>query len=323
MSAQTTLGVILVKVIRTDVINSETCVQVRRPSAASDGRVDLQVLFGEFTASHHGIDVEGVANGETNIQCQQASLRGGPASTDYAFTTRPKSARFDISVSENALEGNVAILGSVDTTRIWAHNNRFRNGSFAIDNDGATGVPDLQQNTFESCPFSVAQSSTTPFVVVQSEFVRSPISCASTAGSVILDRCYRGSSPLSGSVSDQNPAGARWLGFASVTPATPLIGAYVDLQLDYPPDMLGAWLIGTSVSHPNTGTYPFRYYFSTTSFFGVPGPFALRDRARLAIPADSSLKGIEFFAQPVAVPTTLKSWQWPITLPPGGRFLVQ
>ena len=66
-----------------------------------------------------------------------------------------------------------------------------------------------------------------------------------------------------------------------------------------------------------------RLYFEITTCVGIPGPFALRDNLRVPIPMDASLVGMEFFAQPVAMPIVLQPWQSPLTLPAGGRFVVQ
>jgi hypothetical protein len=221
-------------------------------------------------------------------------------------------------------EGNVSISSSKDTPRIWHQNSRYLNGSFFIDNDGFSGIPDLEWNVFESFPFSVGAASRTKFSILQSEFVRSPIDCASLfGGTLTLDRCYRAASPLGNGVTETNVAGGRWLGRATVMPEAPQAGSYVDLQLDYQPGIVGAWVLGTSVARPKTTNYPFRYYFDVTSFFGIPGPLQLRDNVRVTIPNLPSLVGVEFFAQPVAVPLNLQLWQSPIMLPAGGRFVVQ
>ena len=59
------------------------------------------------------------------------------------------------------------------------------------------------------------------------------------------------------------------------------------------------------------------------SSVAVPGTFMLRDDVRLQIPVATSLVGLEFFAQPVAMPMVMQPWQSPLLLPAGGRFVIQ
>jgi len=317
-------GILSVQVFRTSMVGSSTCIQVRRTLAASDGQVFVRVLYGEYLASQHGIDIQGSTLGDTVVHAHQAWVRGGPNATDYCYRSYPKTARFDLHASEMTFEGNLSILGSRDTKRVWHQNNRYLNGSFLIDNDGLTGVPELQWNVFESCPFTVGQASKTPFTIQQCEFVRSPMAGNSlVGGSVTLNNCYRGSSAISGAITDSNPAPQRWLGRATVSPAEPMVGTYVDLTLDYQPGMIGGWILGASELRPKTTNYPYRYYFNALNFVGLPGVYQLRDNLRVAIPNMPALVGVEFFAQPVAAPVNPQPWQTTITMPTGGRFVVR
>lgn len=317
-------GVLSVQFFRTNIVNSSTCVQVRRTNAASDCQVFVRTLYGEYLATHHALDIQGSTLGETIVHTHQAWFRGGPDTTDYCFRSYPKTARFDLHSSEMTFEGNISILGSRDTKRIFHHVNRYVNGTFALDNDGVTGIPDFQWNVFESFPMTVGLSSKTPFNVQQCEFVRSPIADNSIAGGAItLTNCFRAASPMTGAVTETLPATARWLGRATVAPLDPPVGTFVDLTLDYQPGMLGAWLLGTAESRPKTTNYPYRFYFNVLNFVSIPGVYQLRDNVRIAIPNSTAFVGVEFFAQPIASPSNPQPWQTVVTMPAGGRFIVR
>src|SRR5262249_36547206 len=104
ISAAITGGIVSLQIFRSSVINSDTCLQVRRPVASSDGQVFLRTLYGEYFANHHGFDMQGTALGESVFHCHMAHYRGGPDTADYVYKTWPKTARFDLHASETTFE---------------------------------------------------------------------------------------------------------------------------------------------------------------------------------------------------------------------------
>ncbi len=321
LAATTTGGLSSVQLFRTDMLNSETCVQVRRPLASSDGQVFVRVLYGEYIATHNCFDVQGTALGDTTFHKHMALARAGANATDYALTVGPKTARFDLHASEMTFEGNVQLLCSKDTRRIWQNVCRFRNGTFMLDNDGV--APDCQWNVYESIAMQTGLGARTPFSVRDSEFHKGSVNGVASLGAITLSNCYLGQTTLAGSVTNAAPAPAPWIGRASVLPVDPPAGGFVDLQLDFQPGTAGLWVLGDALARPKTTNYPFRFYLDITTMVALPGVYQLRDKARLLIPNSAALVGHEFFAQPVAVPTASQGYVPPLFLPTGGRFVIQ
>ena len=145
---------------------------------------------------------------------------------------------------------------------------------------------------------------------------------ASTFGPVTLRNCFADSSPTTGSVTVTAPAPARWLGQASVTPRDPLLGTFVDLLLDYQPDMGAVWLLSIADPRPTTTNFPYRFYLRLNPLIVIPSLFTLRDRFRLPIPNDATLAGVELYAQPLNLPLKGQTYVPGVTLPRGGYFTI-
>lgn len=313
-------GISTAEFFRSNILGAENAVVVRRPNAASDGQWFMRFVHGVVTATRNGIDVQG-SNGETVIHHHHLLLRGGAGPTDHALITWPRTARFDVHGSENVVDGNVTILANRSSRRIWQQNTRYTNGTFTLDNEGT--APELQWNVFESVPLVIPATSRTPFTVKACEFVRSPIAGNSTLGALTLDGCYLGSSPLSGSVTNNNQAPGRWLGRSRVVPAHVNLGQPVYLSLDLQPGIAAVWLLGDSMARPQTTNYPFRYYLDLNAMLVLPGVYTLMDTVTLMVPNVASLRGAEFYAQPVTVPTAGQSYVPAFLLPPGGVFQIE
>jgi hypothetical protein len=302
---------------RMSFVGVENAVRVRR-TQASDSQFFMRFVHGEMTATRSALDVQGSATADTVLHHHHLDLRAGTAVNDYALLTWPRTARFDVHGSENRFDGNVLIQANRNTRRIWHQNNRYRNGSFGIDNEGVP--PEFEWNRYESSPVTILAGNRTPVQFKSCEFVRSPVSGLANIGTATLTNGFLDSSPISGQVVTTTPATAAWIGHATVLPQDPPIGGFVDLTVDLHPGTAAVWLIGLAEPRPATTNYPFRWYLSLTAYAVVPQVVMLRDRIRLPIPNDASLRGAEFFAQPIMGPVQSQSWVPSLTLPIGGRI---
>ena len=318
-------GTSSVKLHRSSIVGSVDCVQVRRTSG-SDLAWTLDVLYANLVATRSALDVEGVAGGSgsagsTTVLVHHSELRGGPLPTDHALRTWPRTARFAVRATENALDGNVALAMGPGSPAPWLGSSRLRNGELRLDLDGAAA--DLEALHLDAVPVVHEAASSASAVLRQCELVRSPLRGLSTSAPLVVQQSFLGASPASGNVMLSGSVAAPWLGRAAVLPADPRIGTFTDLQLDLEPGTTAAWLVGLSAVAPNTSNRPFRFYVRLDAFVTLPGLWVLQQRVRLPIPADLSLVGVELYAQPVAVPAQPQAG-WPsLWLPRGGRFVVQ
>jgi hypothetical protein len=315
----TGFGFSTVETFRFAIVGADDGVRVTR-ATTSDSQFFIRFVHGEILAAKSALDVQGSTNADTVVHHHELLIRGGPGTTDYALHTHPASARFDLHGSENEIDGNVLIQANRNTRRIWHQNNRYRNGSFTIDNDGVP--PEIEWNVFESVPVTVAAGNQTPLKLKQCELVRSPVAGNSTLGGLTLEGCFLASSPISGNVANNAPAPGRWIAAGAAVPSNPPLGGFVDLVLDQHQGTAGVWLLGLGVARPATTNYPFRFYLDLSTMLFLPGAFTNRSTLRLPVPADPAFKDLELYAQPVVVPVLGQTWIPPITLPIGGRIVI-
>lgn len=315
--SSTGFGFSTFEVFRFGIVGATDAIKITR-TPTSDSQFFMRLVHGELVASRNALEVQGSTNADTVVHHHELLIRGGPGTTDYAFYTHPATARFDIHGSENEFDGNVLIQANRNTRRIWQQNNRYRNGSFVIDNDGVP--PEFEWNLYESTPVTVLAGNQTPLKLKQCELVRSPVAGNSTLGPLTLEGCFLASSPISGSVTNNAPAPGRWLGSSIVYPANPPLGGYVDLTMDLQHGTAGVWLLGLGDPRPKTTNYPFRFYLDLSNVLFLPGVYMHRSTLRVPVPTDTAFKGVEVYAQPVVVPTMGQAWMPPIMMPIGGRI---
>ncbi|MEZ5964713.1 MAG: hypothetical protein R3F56_12765 [Planctomycetota bacterium] len=306
---------------RSDMTGCDYCIRLHR-TFGNDSEWLLRAVYGDYFARRTAFELEGsTTTGDVVFHHHQINVRGGLGSGDYVLWTKPAGARFDLHSSENVYEGNILIQSGRLSPRTWFNGVHFKNGNIAISVEGVR--PELQWNTFTSAPITVLASSTQALNFVDSEFVRSPVTDLTRSGTTTISNCFLASSSTSANVIVQNPIPAQWVGHASVTPDDPARGGYVDLGVDLQPNTAALWWIGYSDPRPTTTNYPFRYYLNVASAVAVPTLFSGQATLRLQIPNQPYLKGVEFHAQPVVLPTAGQTYMPLVSLPRGGRFLVQ
>ena len=285
-------GISSVDIYRSNLIACTTCVEVQR-GAASDSEMLVRFVHGTYTASHNVVDVTGNAAGNTIVHTHNLFMRSGTGASDYAMVIGPRTGRFDIHGTENKIDGSVSISAARTTRRVFQWNNVYRNGSLFLDNEGI--LPDIQWNYFESYPIVVAAANRTTLNMVECELHRSPLANLSAVSPVNLTRCYLDTaSGTTGTVNNNTPIAAPWIGRASVSPQDPPFGGIVDLTVDYAPNMGGLWLISRSVSRPQTTNVPYRFYFEfPAGMITLPVLVRNQDRLRLTMPQDRALVGLE------------------------------
>lgn len=304
---------------RTTITGAQNALRVRR-GVGSDGSWTLTFVHGTIEAARSAFDVEGAQLGETVIAHHHLRLRAGTGMGDFALLCTPRTGRFRVLGSENYYEGAVSIQAGLASGRLWLHDNRFERGGLSIDNDGAAA--DLRGNTFTDAPIAFSAPGTAAAVLDSCELLRSPITNSGSAACT-LTNCWLSSSPVVGNVTVQNPAPARWIGRASVTPPDPALGATVNLAVDLAPGTAAAWFLGVAVPRPNTTAVPYRFYFDLTAMLALPWVFQNQDARAVPVPLDNNLIGLAVYAQPVAVPIAGQTWVPPLLFPIGGRFVIR
>lgn len=308
------------ELFRCAMTGGDHCIRLRR-AIGNDTEWLVRTVYGPFMARHNVFDVEGsTAGADTIFHHHQLDIRAGAAPTDYALLAGPSGARFDLHTSENRYDGNISIMSGRLSRRLWMHVNHFTNGTFDLENEGVR--PDLQWNVFESCPIRVAATNRVTFPLLDCELIRSPVTDLTAFGTTSLTNCFRASSSVTANVVVQNPAPARWLGQATVTPGDPPRGGFVDFGVDLQPGTAGVWYLGASEARPVTSNYPFRFYLQLGGAVLIPGVFTDQGRFRLGIPNLPIMAGAEFFAQPLVVPIAGQTYVPPLSMPRGGRFKI-
>jgi hypothetical protein len=314
-------GISSVEFYRSNLIACSTCIEVQR-GAASDSEMLVRFVHGTYTATHNVLDVTGNAAGSTIAHTHNLVMRSGTGASDYAMLIGPRTGRFDIHGSENKIDGSVSIAAGRTTRRIWQQNNQYRNGTFTLDNEGI--LPDFQWNHYESYPLVVAALNRTTVNVTECEMHRSSVTNLSTFAAVNLTRCLVDSaSPLTGTINNNSPLSAPWIGRASVSPLDPTFGGSVDMTVDLPPGMGGLWLISRSIARPQTTNFPYRFYFEIPGSITLPVLQRNQDRLRLQLPSDPALVGIEIYAQPLNLALLGQPGVPFLTMPAGAPFVMQ
>lgn len=306
---------------RSDMVGGDYCVRLHR-TFGNDSEWLLRAVYGDYFARRTAFELDGSTTaGDCVFHHHQINVRGGLGSGDYALWTKPVGGRFDLHSSENVYEGNILVQSGRLSPRTWFNNDHFTNGTISMSVAGVR--PEMQWNTFTATPITVLATNAQSLNFVDSEFVRSPINDLTASGTTTLNRCFLASSSTSSNVVVQNSNPAQWIGRASVTPDDPPPGGYVDLGVDLQPNTAALWWLGYSEPRPTTTNYPFRYYLEVASAVAVPILFVGQTRLRLSIPNQPYLVGIEFHAQPVVLPTAGQSYMPLVSMPRGGRFLIQ
>lgn len=298
---------------RCQIIGSENAVEVIRPTSATV--FDMTFLHCDFFATQDAFEIQGSAIGAASLNLHHCNLRGGPNAGNHAFRSYPSSARLDFTATENEFDGDVSIqIGNVGA-KLLAHNNRFENGPVTVESAGPS--PDFERNQFESSPVTVASGSSKPVNFLSCEFIFSSVDDQTAGGQTTLTNCVLDQSAIIGSVTNSSPAPQRWMARASVSPAAPSVGSYVDLAVALQPGTTAAWLLGVGDPVPNLAAQPYRFYFSLLiPTIGLPAP-----TLRFQIPNMPVLQGVELYAQPVSYPTLGQAYV-PLNLPRGGRISI-
>jgi hypothetical protein len=299
----------------------------RAASPANNGQFFLRVVHGSWSVNRTAFDVMSTPNADTVFHHHNLVVRAGAQAGDHALLTRPKDARFDLHGTENRLTGAITIQGNLNSRRLYFHNNRCDGGPFTLDWNGVPPERNVHWNTFTGMPVTIAAASRTPVTFEQCEFDNSPVNGASAFATATLLGCWRNGA-IGGNVIETVPAPSPWLGRASVAPGDPQVGAFVDWTVDLRPDTAAVWMLNVSEARPLTTNDPYRFYLmgfraAQPPALFVPGIYRNQDNLRVPIPNDGSLRGWEFYAQPVMFPTMGQGWVFPITLPAGGRFLIR
>ncbi len=301
-----------------EVHDATTAVQVAR-GAFADSTLTATFTFGSFEATDAGFDVQGDLTGGSSLQLWHCDVSGGSGSGRYALHTWPSNGRTDLDVGETTFAGDVGLAAGRFAQTMRIHNSRLLDGALAIDSTGPS--PDVQWTVLENAPVTVAATTNQPATFNECELIDSAVQDQTSSGVTTLARCVLIGSPVSANVVNQAPLPARWIGSASVEPSDPPIGSNLSLGVDLRPGTVGVWLIGAALSPP-LSLPPYRFYFDPTAFASIAHAVRGQQTLLVTIPPDPALSGAAFYAGPAVLPEAGTAAP-PLTLPRGGRFVVQ
>lgn len=283
---------------RCEMTNSDQLARVRR-GPTNDQRIMLMVVAGEFETNGDSVDALGTSVVETAIHVHHSVFR--PAAGRKAFVMGPQDARIDFHVSENVIHGDIDVAEGRLNRRLWAWNNVFRDGTFAVSNQGAP--TSFRWNRFENCTIRALPTNSGRFGHSSSEFHGCTIDGQSFTGEVHLENCWLGGTTVMGNVTQSSPAPSRWLATTSASTGKPALGGQVDLTLDLPPGMLGVWQLGVSNPRLVLTQEPWREYaFQHGPTLLLPGIYALHTTLRVPVPNDANLVGQQIYCEPITGP---------------------
>lgn len=299
---------------RSTFVNGDTLARGRR-GPASTRQFMFRFVFTDADCALDVTDIQGTTNGATMVHHHHGDFRA--AAGHKAFYVWPRTAEFDIHGSEMVFDGDVAITGNRFTMRVWQQNNLYRNGTLVYDVDGA--LPNLLWNRYENCVLDVPSTARSPVTVRASEFSSTSISGNSLLAPVQLQGCWRSGGTVSGSVTETQPAPARFLGATNVSPVDPQIGTSITLTTDLPLGVGLLWDVMVSVPRPVTTAEPVRLYGDPATMILIHGWYALHSQLVLPIPTDVNLVGVEFYLQGVSLRMFGQSYIPAFHLPRGER----
>ena len=249
----------------------------------------------------------------TMIHHHHSTLAAGAG--QKALVVGPKTALFDVHGSEVEFVGDVLVRCNLFTQRVWQQNNVYRNGVVTFDCDGS--LPNVAQNHYENCQVVVPSTARSAVRLRSCEFVNTSIAGQSLFAPVQLQDSWRSAAPISGFVSDTQPAGGRFLSQTSVSPTHVDLGATFDLVSDAPQGVWLFWVMAIGVEQPNTTEEPFRYYGETMgaeTIWLTTG----QTTVTMTVPNDPAFLAYEFY---FAAATWSQLGYGPeVTLPRGGRM---
>ncbi len=305
------------------ITGATTAVQVTR-QAGSDSTLNATFTHGSFTATGSAFDVQGssiASIGNVALKLWHCDLRAGAGSGLYALRTWPSAAPTNLDLGETQVDGDVSLAAGRFAQAMRIDNSRLRNGSLAIDSTGPS--PDLHWTVLESAPVTIAATTNKPVLFDQCELVRSSVVDQTASGVTTLLGCVLAASTTSGNVTNQGALASRWIGQAAVTPKNPALGGFVDLGVDLQPGTVAVWLIGLPQALPVAIPLGYRLYFDPNAVVRMSGQYRLQESVRVSVPNNPYLSGKGFYAQPVVLPVPGQTSAPAITLPRGGRFVVQ
>ncbi len=316
-----TVGAVDVVVDRCAIVGATTGIVATR-TVATDSTLTLDVEHTTIAASGSAIDLAGDTIGAGVVTVRHSDLRGGPGTGDFALRTTPSGARFNMTVSETQVDGNVLLQLGSRASVLSLHNNRFANGQVVLRTTGPGG--DLADNAHTSAPLMIDAATTKSVRADRCDFVRSDITDATAAGVTTLASAFLGSSTASANVQVQSLASQPWIGSAWVTPTAATLGGSVDLAVDLQPGTAAVWMVGLSTTRPSVALPPWTLYLDLAKpTVTLPALLSAQASLRVPLPNNQSLSGIELYAMPLLVPTTAQSPAPVFHVMRGGRFVAR
>lgn len=292
--------------------NGDRFVRLVRGAQSSQQHM-IRIVHCDAMANAHCVDVQGANAGLTMVHHHHSKLA---APAGMALRAAPRTALFDLHGSENVFTGGVVLSGNLFTQRIWHQNNTYRQSIVVIDNDGAQ--PNLLWNVFDGGSVTVPVNARTPARFRGCEFRGVNVLGTSSFAPITLDGCFRTGGSTTGMVSQVAPAPSAFLGSATVTPESPMIGSSVALQAVMPYGVGAIWDLAVAEPRPATAVEPYRFYGDLGTVVVLPGLVVFQSRIDVPVPNNALLIGLEFYAQPVAVPLLSQPHVPPVQLPIGG-----
>lgn len=300
------------RMFRCTMSSGTQLLKVRR-GATNDSRIMAMLVGGDFHTSGDTIDAQGNDIVETAVHVHHSIIQ--PDAGRKAFLVGPQNARIDFHISENIVYGDIDVQEGRLNRRLWAWNNVFHDGVLSFSN---LGTPtSYRWNRFQNCTIRALPSNASRLLITSSEFDGCTLDGQSALGGIELENCFSTATSLSGNALDSFPAPSRWLATSFGSNETPSVGSYVDLTLDIPDGIAGAWQFGLTDKNVVLTQEPFRFYANQALVVFLPGVFVLRTTMRLPIPNAPALVGLEMYAAPVTAPYRGQTWPAPYFMPRG------
>ena len=300
------------RMFRCSMTSGVQLLKVRR-GATNDQRIMVMMIGGDFTCSGDAIDALGTAVIESAVHIHHSIIRPGVGRK--AFVIGPQDARIDFHLSENIVYGDLDVQEGRLNRRLWAWNNIFRDGTLTISN---LGTPtSFRWNRFENHAVVAAPTNQARLLMTSSEFENCNLDGQAALGGIELENCWTHATARLGNVSISTPAPSRWLGQGWASTETPHVGSHVDLTLDIPDGMVGAWQFGFTDPLVVLTNEPWRFYAAQSFTVMLPGLSIFQTTVRLPIPTDPHLVGLELYCAPLTAPYRGQMHVPPVNLPRG------
>ncbi|MFK7742753.1 MAG: hypothetical protein AB8H80_20745 [Planctomycetota bacterium] len=255
--------------------------------------------------------IDGASDAVTWMQCSMWNLLAGNGGTALAVGSVGDQVYGDL--NEFRCTGDVAVATGGAPLPLSMRNARCRDGAVTLSTTASQAFT-VTESRFQNC--TTESVGTAAVNVDGSSFEGGSVGSTSQAGLLQATGCYI-SNPGPGVTETQTLPQAH-LGSMTVAPDDTLLGGTIQLDIDLPAGLVGAFVLGTRPAVLPALPAPYYVYLDLNEYVFLPGAFVGQQSTTWTAPNSLLLRGIDLIAQAAVLPLTAPAP--PVQLPPGWRF---